>query len=270
MWKDHVYRVLETPVIIFSQDLRWHESRTILAHRHDFCQLDYFYRGYGKMTIGPNEFAVRPHDVFICNPGEKHGFQAAVVRPMEGITFKFGLGKRRLKFPNYLGNLSRLAETHRLELESFLRRACVEANASGVDSAQLSAGFFSVFLILLLRRLRESEETLAPSRSADPVQQVMDFIRLHYNHRITLQDLGRIAGLNPKHLCRKFSQEKQLSPIAALGRLRMEAAKKLLSRTELPVMEVGRRVGYADPYHFSKRFKMICGISPRQFRSRGQ
>jgi len=270
MWKDLVYRVLETPVIIFSEDLRWRESRMIPVHEHDFCQLDYFYRGYGKMTIGAQEFAVRPHDVFICNPGEKHGFHAALVRPMEGITFKFGLGRRRLKFPNYLGNLARLPETHRLELENFLRRACIEANAPGVDSAQLSAGFFSVFLILLLRRLRETEETLAPGRAADPVKHVKDFIRLHYNRRITLQDLGRIAGLDPKRLCRRFSQETHLSPIAALGRLRMEAAKKLLSRTELPVMEVGRRVGYADPYHFSKRFKMICGLSPREFRSRRQ
>ena len=54
--------------------------------------------------------------------------------------------------------------------------------------------------------------------------------------------------------------------MAALTRERIEAAKNLLVNTRLSVSEVGVRVGYPDAYHFSKRFKEIVGMSPKQFR----
>jgi len=99
-----------------------------------------------------------------------------------------------------------------------------------------------------------------------PSQRVLKYIKRHYSSRLTLSDLGRIAGLHPRYLCQKFSIEIGVSPIAALARERMEAAKNLLTKTKLPISEIGIQVGYNDIYHFSKRFKSIVGISPEQYR----
>ena len=48
--------------------------------------------------------------------------------------------------------------------------------------------------------------------------------------------------------------------------LRMRQAKKFLADSSLTVREIAVRVGYPDPFHFSRSFKNAVGISPAQFR----
>lgn len=46
----------------------------------------------------------------------------------------------------------------------------------------------------------------------------------------------------------------------------MQTARKLLADTELSVREVAEKVGYTDPFYFSKAFKSAAGVNPTQFR----
>jgi len=46
----------------------------------------------------------------------------------------------------------------------------------------------------------------------------------------------------------------------------MALARKLLDTTELHVAEIGREVGYADPFYFSRQLSRVHGMSPRGFR----
>ena len=45
----------------------------------------------------------------------------------------------------------------------------------------------------------------------------------------------------------------------------MERAKELLREQDYTVRQAGVEVGMQDPYHFSKQFKNIVGISPSAF-----
>ena len=56
------------------------------------------------------------------------------------------------------------------------------------------------------------------------------------------------------------------SPSRYLTDLRMQKAKKLLLDSQLSIKEIAARVGYPDPFHFSKSFKNAVGMSPAQFR----
>ena len=49
----------------------------------------------------------------------------------------------------------------------------------------------------------------------------------------------------------------------------MEQARKLLRDSRLSVGEIAARVGYPDPFHFSKTFKNSEGVSPSRFREPG-
>jgi AraC-like DNA-binding protein len=50
----------------------------------------------------------------------------------------------------------------------------------------------------------------------------------------------------------------------------MARAASLLLDRALPVREVGTEVGFEDPYHFSKAFKRVYGLSPQAFRAGGR
>lgn len=267
-WPAQLIGCLRHPSIIFSQDVSWHALRTVIPHVHDdFYQIDYFYKGQGSVVINRKKYSVKPGDLFIANPDDRHGFQAARERPMEGITFKFTLGKRNrlLRFPNFVANLATLPGARHRELENYLRRACAETNGVQEGHFELAAALLSVFFVLLVRYLRPETETNGVAE-ANSCQRVLEYIRTHCDSPIRLSDLGKLAGLHPRYLCQKFSREIGRSPLAELTRVRMERARNLLTMTRLPIAEIGIQSGYRDVYHFSKRFKEVVGLSPRKFR----
>jgi len=56
---------------------------------------------------------------------------------------------------------------------------------------------------------------------------------------------------------------------AYLNRVRVEAASKLLSETDLPVSEIATRVGYGNIPHFNRIFREIVGTTPSALREDG-
>jgi YesN/AraC family two-component response regulator len=48
--------------------------------------------------------------------------------------------------------------------------------------------------------------------------------------------------------------------------LKIQRACRLLDTTALPVGLVGARVGYEDPYYFSRIFRRVMGYPPRRYR----
>lgn len=84
------------------------------------------------------------------------------------------------------------------------------------------------------------------------------------------QSLGRAAqhaGWSPFHFQRLFSRAFGESPHRFLTRRRIEEARRLLARTDLPVTDVCLAVGYESLGTFSRRFRAHVGHSPTAYRS---
>jgi AraC-like DNA-binding protein len=72
-------------------------------------------------------------------------------------------------------------------------------------------------------------------------------------------------GCSYAHACRVFHFAYGLSPLAYTHRLRMERAKLLLRKGKLSIARVGLAVGIHNPAYFSRLFRNIVGLSPRQY-----
>ncbi len=99
-----------------------------------------------------------------------------------------------------------------------------------------------------------------------PMLAAREQIETRYDEPLTLEALAAGAGLSPAHFCTQFRQHFGIPPVACLVQRRMRAAAALLKGTNLPVGEVGSRVGCGDPFYFSKLFKNCFGKPPSQFR----
>ncbi|UED87979.1 AraC family transcriptional regulator [Streptomyces profundus] len=84
---------------------------------------------------------------------------------------------------------------------------------------------------------------------------------------IPLERLAEAAGVSVSTLCRLFRAHVGLGPTAALERLRLARAEPLLWRSNLPLRAIAARGGFADAYHFSRRFSAAYGMAPRAFRA---
>ena len=103
---------------------------------------------------------------------------------------------------------------------------------------------------------------------APPVlRKPLERMKLFYFERLRVADLAALAGMSASHFSRLFKSAFGASPIDWLRRERISQAKRRLAETRDAIKEIATQVGYSDRYFFSKDFKRLAGISPREFRA---
>ena len=77
----------------------------------------------------------------------------------------------------------------------------------------------------------------------------------------------RFAKRRRSYFGRIFREAVGKSPQEFLISYRMTRATELLKLTELSIGDIGNAVGYPNQLHFSRAFRSVYGISPRQWRT---
>ncbi len=57
-----------------------------------------------------------------------------------------------------------------------------------------------------------------------------------------------------------------ITPHQYVIRRRIERAKQLLKQSDLRIVDIALACGFANQSHFSRHFRRIVGISPKEFR----
>ena len=94
---------------------------------------------------------------------------------------------------------------------------------------------------------------------------VDEHIRLHFNRPVTMDELTRVAGMSVAQLERYCKRVFHLTPRQMIHKVRLEHAHGLL-RTQMSITEIAMQCGYTDHSAFTRQFKMLTGLTPRQYR----
>jgi len=78
--------------------------------------------------------------------------------------------------------------------------------------------------------------------------------------------MAQIAGLSPSHFVLLFAEATSLTPHRYVLRARVDSAKLYLKDKTLSIAEVSRLTGFRTQEHFTKVFRKIVGVTPREFR----
>lgn len=100
------------------------------------------------------------------------------------------------------------------------------------------------------------------------IQTAQDWIATHFSVANPVEEMIRRAGLGERTFKRRFTAATGLSPISYVQRVRVEAAKRRLERTESSVDEISWQVGYEEPAFFRRLFKRVTGLPPGAYRRR--
>ena len=105
---------------------------------------------------------------------------------------------------------------------------------------------------------------------SDPDQEefskIAEYLEQHLGDHITLTKLTLKFAINRNKLNEIFEKQTSMTCLNYLMHLRVDLAKILLTQTELPIGEIGARVGYPDSNYFTKVFKENVGQTPSQYR----
>ena len=97
--------------------------------------------------------------------------------------------------------------------------------------------------------------------------EALAFIEQNFQNDITVEDIAEVCGLNRSYFGKIFKEAVGKSPQDFLLNYRMVKAAELLKLTKLSVGDISNAVGYDNQLHFSRAFKNIYGVSPKNWRT---
>lgn len=260
----------------------------IPLHDHDFIEIALVTAGHAIHRTIHGQHPIGAGDVMLLQPGQWHAYEQARDLWLFNCCFGTDLLLRELAWVRsdpLLGRLfddvsGRVRPTGAQGVRTYHLDPATMAQAVGHCQAlreMMSTGDLGrrrsdavAFLLLLLGNIARSMPPTPPQVAAPagsgPAARAVDAIEADLSREWSLEDLGRLSGLQRSHFVRRFRRATGLSPIAYIARRRAEKAAVLLLTTDLPIAEIGRRVGWDDPNYFARRFRTAFGVSARTYR----
>ncbi len=99
-----------------------------------------------------------------------------------------------------------------------------------------------------------------------PMEELLETIKARPDHWWTVRELAEYCNLSTDQLRRNFERRTGMLPKTYIEQFKLRQAAELLIASRLSISEIAERFGYLDPYHFSRRFKLLTGVSPEHYR----
>lgn len=208
-------------------------------------------------SSGPVIFFTGPNNLFTYNSpeGREHFFICfkgqRVKRYIEGGLFPKTISHKfyQVEQPQKLVDMC-------IDLLSYWRRSDKNSHAQAVLILEKILLQLSFQINNLRQSIRDKEcfSTIAAKIAENP--------SLDWNFD---KEAAKLT-ISKVHYCRLFQQEIGITPWRYVLECRMRYASILLLTTQLRIKEIAFQCGFAGEFHFSREFKKITGLSPREYR----
>lgn len=169
--------------------------------------------------------------------------------------------------------IKRLILTGHAEFEyakEALRNGVSDYLLKPVDRDKLEEALVMIKLELSKEYKLEEDHAQLGQNAAQIVEYASKFMLEHYMENIDMTHFSQELGFSAAYLTKVFNKYKGCTPVKYLTDIRINRAKQLLLNTDLPIRQIGEKVGYPDQFHFSKTFRKATGNSPSTFRNHGE
>ena len=126
----------------------------------------------------------------------------------------------------------------------------------------------SLLYYIVYTYFENSQNTVDDEASSEHSEfsRIVEYLNDHIEEQITIDSLVKEFAINRNRLNGLFMNHASMTCMNYLLHLRMDLAKILLTKTEIPIGKVSTRVGYPDSSYFTKVFKKHVGVTPTKYR----
>lgn len=135
----------------------------------------------------------------------------------------------------------------------------IEDATSQVENGNVTTELLQIYF----KKVCESKENAGVSSI---IKNCCDYIGIHINEKLSINELAERAGYSEYYFSRKFKQEMGCTLTEYIMREKIERAKVLLSTTSMSIMEISIELSFNSRSYFSDTFQKIAGISPGEYR----
>lgn len=252
-------------------------------HTHDFSELVLILDGRGTHFTHKHQFQVSRGDLFVINGDLAHGYKDLDNLILINILFDL----EKLKLPDF--DISRSAGFHTLfTVEPLLRESSKFSSRLKLNQQQiydisqlidqiekeqseqeegynfLSASLF-MQLIALLSRFYASNSN-SDQKSLYRLGETISFIEENLNRTISIRELLKVSHMSESTLLRAFKKITGKSPLDYHLHKKIEKACSLMLASDKPITMIAYDMGFSDSNYFSRQFKKVKGVTPREYR----
>lgn len=102
------------------------------------------------------------------------------------------------------------------------------------------------------------------------IKEALNYIERNFQNDISVEGIAASCGLNRSYFGRIFKEALGKSPQEFLMNYRMVKAAELLKLTGFSIKDIANAVGYPNQLHFSRAFKNVYGLPPREWRNKNR
>ena len=245
-----------------------HLHRVGRPHGLNECILIFCIRGKGWAEIDGRRFTIAASEVLFIPANKPHAYGADDDDPWS-IHWAHFAGTAAASYASLLPAHEFVLSIPSADAKEIARmfRESYRLASTGLTERTVLLVSHGLRYVLGLLFFQTGRSLGGASRAiAHDLTKSIEFMRANVARSLTLQELSRHAGLSPTRYSALFREQTGASPVDHHIRLRMQAACHYLDTTALSVKEVAAKLGYDDPYYFSRIFQKILGCSPLAYR----
>lgn len=281
----HIYSKKWFPIPNFPLYVGLHEIRnsTRGGHDHDADELTIITHGKCTLTANDSRFQVSIGDTFVSLRGDVHSF--GEVNNCKAFVLLYDLKRLNIDMKD-LPTLQGFQALFALEPVMRTRQQC--APQLRLDTTQLDT--CRILIDSIMRELEQKDRgsrfiaaasfqqllgylTRCYSNVQSPeagtllrIAEALSFMEKNYECYMAVAEIAASAHVSERTLRREFNRALGISPSEYLRKLRVRKAEQLLTRSRLNITETALQCGFADSNYFSRAFRKVNGMSPREFR----
>lgn len=127
------------------------------------------------------------------------------------------------------------------------------------------------YLVVFLKRpggQAQFSEALSMQSVEDEFGALHEWINKHLPEDLSLSRLAKQAGMSERSFSRHYAEAAGVTPARAIERLRVEAARRVLSESRLPVKRIAQRCGFGSEETMRRSFLRVLSTTPNDYRAR--
>lgn len=233
-------------------------------HEFPFLCVEFVVSGEGTLLLDGKSFRLGPGTIFTYGPGIPHEIRHRGKGKMTKFfaTFTGSAAEALLRtsgMPPGSALMARNVERVVAAFENLIGNGCDE----GPHCREICVSSLQTLLLVLADN--GLPYGAAANKALETYQLARDRIDESFLGLRDLSDIAARCDLDPSYLCRLFQRFAKTTPYRYLLTVKMRHAAKIMRSERIPVKELAARLGYVDPYQFSRVFKSVHGLSPEKY-----
>jgi AraC-like DNA-binding protein len=227
----------------------------------------YCEEGKGWIENKEKRFYLTKNQYFIIPANERHAYGSDIHDPWSIYWLHFK-GQNTYMFASIMNRVLSVkdSDTSRNKDRIMLFEEMYRNLEMGYQPDNLEYISFCLMYFLASFKYLTQYQEIKKLKVDDVVEQSICFMKDNLENKITLSDIAKAVNYSNSRLINLFVQRTSYTPITYYNQLKIQRSCNYLQFSNLKVKEIAFRLGYYDPFHFTKAFIKEMGITPKEYR----